>query len=341
MEGDAVSDVETKPRMWDRDPALVEMAKLCLADFPEETIGKLPRVTCYESPKCTSKTPCAKHRATKCATCGQYMTPAHAHIDFVGHAHLTARLLEIDPAWNWEPVAWTEEGTPYVKVRDKQATMWIKLTIRGVTRLGVGSVETTKDDVEKELIGDALRNAGMRFGLALRLWAKSDLMVNLDDAVEAGREPSAEAPTTEPETPEPTPMRQGAAKKATTAPERPPAASGAKKATKATPAAKKAASAPPRPAAAPEANGYPMKDGLVDLPKLFSRLKGDNRQKAMAALSENPIECDEGVVTAWPLPSARTLGESGEPLSAENLEFVVGEVVGILETWAEGEGVSL
>ena len=52
--------------------------------------------------------------------------------------------------------------------------MWIKLTVAGMTRLGVGTCSANKDDVEKELIGDALRNAAMRFGAALDLWSKSE-----------------------------------------------------------------------------------------------------------------------------------------------------------------------
>ena len=51
--------------------------------------------------------------------------------------------------------------------------LWITLTIAGVTRKGYGSVEPGKFDAEKQLIGDALRNAAMRFGVALTLWSKT------------------------------------------------------------------------------------------------------------------------------------------------------------------------
>jgi len=40
--------------------------------------------------------------------------------------------------------------------------------------LGVGSVRADKQDLDKELIGDFLRNASMRFGIALSLWSKQD-----------------------------------------------------------------------------------------------------------------------------------------------------------------------
>ncbi len=53
--------------------------------------------------------------------------------------------------------------------------MWIRLTIGSVTRLGYGDAGTKKGhDAVKEAIGDALRNAAMRFGVALALWAKGD-----------------------------------------------------------------------------------------------------------------------------------------------------------------------
>jgi hypothetical protein len=132
------------------------------APFPADQINKLPKPTKKDAPK------------GKCETCGGWHGLPAVHIDYVGHAELTARLLEVDPLWNWEPAGWTEHGTPRIDVRGGTATMWIKLTVAGVTRLGVGSCSANKDDVEKELIGDALRNAAMRFGAALDLWSKSE-----------------------------------------------------------------------------------------------------------------------------------------------------------------------
>ena len=52
--------------------------------------------------------------------------------------------------------------------------LWIRLTVGNVTRLGYGSVPSGQPDAVKVLIGDALRNAAMRFGVALDLWAKGD-----------------------------------------------------------------------------------------------------------------------------------------------------------------------
>jgi hypothetical protein len=52
--------------------------------------------------------------------------------------------------------------------------MWGNLTILGKSMLGVGSVRSDKADLDKELIGDFLRNASMRFGICLSLWSKSE-----------------------------------------------------------------------------------------------------------------------------------------------------------------------
>ena len=97
-------------------------------------------------------------------------------LSYVGHADVTSRLLETDPEWNWEPLAFDEQGMPVFDLADngKPVGLWIKLTVCGVTRLGYGSVPANQVDAVKVLIGDALRNAAMRFGVALDLWAKGD-----------------------------------------------------------------------------------------------------------------------------------------------------------------------
>jgi len=93
-------------------------------------------------------------------------------LDFVGHGYITQRLLDVDPAWNWEPVAFDEHGLPLL---DEFGGLWIRLTVCGVTRLGYGDAGGKRgQNAIKEAIGDALRNAGMRFGLALDLWCKGD-----------------------------------------------------------------------------------------------------------------------------------------------------------------------
>jgi hypothetical protein len=94
-------------------------------------------------------------------------------LDFVGHADITKLLIEIDPLWSWEPVA-IVDGRPAIHVVNGMAVMWGRLTILGKSMLGVGTVKHDKPDLDKELIGDFLRNASMRFGICLSLWTKQE-----------------------------------------------------------------------------------------------------------------------------------------------------------------------
>jgi hypothetical protein len=104
--------------------------------FPKESVGKLPK--------------------------GGQM------LDYVGHAAVTDRLLTVDPEWSWEPFSIGPDGLPAL---DRNNNLWIRLTICGVTRIGVGDGKSAK-----ECVGDAIRNAAMRFGVALDLWAKENLV---------------------------------------------------------------------------------------------------------------------------------------------------------------------
>ena len=88
-------------------------------------------------------------------------------LDYVGHAAVTDRLLTVDPEWSWEPMGVGPDGLPAV---DRSGNLWIRLTVCGVTRIGVGDGKSAK-----ECIGDAIRNAAMRFGIALDLWGKEEL----------------------------------------------------------------------------------------------------------------------------------------------------------------------
>lgn len=140
------------------------------APFPDEAIGKLPRGTCRACREDRRKR-CDQHAwISRCEECRGSHSSATIHIDYVGHADVTARLLEVDPAWSWEPMALDpSSGMP---VMDRTGGLWIRLTVLGVTRPGYGDVTGTGG--VKEAIGDALRNAAMRFGVALDLWAKGD-----------------------------------------------------------------------------------------------------------------------------------------------------------------------
>ena len=94
-------------------------------------------------------------------------------LDFVGHAEITRILIDIDPNWSWEPCGWVN-GRPAIVEVNGMAVMWAHLTILGKAMLGVGSVRADKPDLDKELVGDFLRNASMRFGICLSLWSKSE-----------------------------------------------------------------------------------------------------------------------------------------------------------------------
>lgn len=88
-------------------------------------------------------------------------------LSYVGHAAVTDRLLSVDPEWTWVPVAYDETGLPAFT---PGKGLWIRLTVCGVTRFGFGDGPTVK-----ECIGDAIRNAAMRFGVALDMWGKEEL----------------------------------------------------------------------------------------------------------------------------------------------------------------------
>jgi len=107
-------------------------------------------------------------------------------LDYVGHAATTDRLLQVDPEWSWEPFALTEDGLPAL---DSDGNLWIRLTVCGITRPGVGDGKNAK-----ERIGDAIRNAAMRFGVALDLWAKEDLQAQNGNGLATTPESSGAAP---------------------------------------------------------------------------------------------------------------------------------------------------
>lgn len=155
----------------DNDAALDPLAKL-REPFAPHHISKLPKPTKAQ----TDAVKADYKKGIRCRECGSWHHPDVVHLDYVGHAALTDRLLDADPHWTWEPVAFGQDGLPAF---DKTGGLWIKLTISGVTRLGYGHADPKPNQDlgarEKEVIGDALRNAAMRFGAALDLWHKGDL----------------------------------------------------------------------------------------------------------------------------------------------------------------------
>jgi hypothetical protein len=136
--------------------------------FPENQILKLPKGS-------KAQNQCPDSEKINCLVCKGWHHPKVIHLDYVGHAALTDRLLDVDPLWSWEPLA-LKDGLPAF---DESGGLWIKLTVCGHTRIGYGHAEKSNykeiGSREKEVIGDALRNAAMRFGAALDLWHKGDL----------------------------------------------------------------------------------------------------------------------------------------------------------------------
>lgn len=150
--------------------------------FSANQISKLPKGT-------KAQNECLASEKINCKECGGWHHPRIIHLDYVGHAALTDRLLDVDPNWSWEPMSLAADGTPFV---DRDGGMWIKLTVLGVTRLGYGDAQgKTGGNATKERIGDALRNAAMRFGCALDLWHKGDLHAE-EEAQEPARKPLVE-----------------------------------------------------------------------------------------------------------------------------------------------------
>lgn len=125
--------------------------------FPEGLIGKLPK--------------------------------AGTTLDFVGHGAVTDRLLEVDPSWTWEPMGRDEHGAPVLDFESGDPVgLWLNLTVLGVTRPGYGSCKPGQFEAVKVLIGDGIRNAAMRFGVALDLWIKG----HAEDDERVSSEPSVQ-----------------------------------------------------------------------------------------------------------------------------------------------------
>jgi len=154
-------------------------AKKLRAPFPPELIGKRPQPIRKDNPK------------GHCDECGGFHGLPAVHLDYVGHAATTDRFLQVDPDWTWEPMARGDHGEPLLF----NGGLWINLTICGVTRPGFG--DATGAGGMKEMIGDALRNAGMRFGVALDLWAKEDLHATAQEPASGSAGPAKRKPRPE------------------------------------------------------------------------------------------------------------------------------------------------
>lgn len=182
---------EPKPTEAPADPQVAALAKLRVP-FTANQISKLPKPTKAQNDAVKDNF----KAGIRCKICGGWHHPNVVHLDYVGHAALTDRLLDVDPLWTWNPVAEPASlGLPVTP-----GGMWITLTVCGMSRYGFGHPDgKTGGDAIKETIGDALRNAAMRFGAALDLWHKGELHTSDDGNTDSGpREPSGAPPKDNP-----------------------------------------------------------------------------------------------------------------------------------------------
>lgn len=147
-----------------------ELLNQLRADFGANDVGKLPKPTKKQTAAARDQS--QRHLCIWCDLCGGWHHKDVVHLDYVGHAAITKRLLDVDPGWHWEPMGKNQDGTPVI---DQNNGLWITLHVAGMKRIGYGEAgRKTGGDAIKEAIGDAIRNAGMRFGMALELWHKGE-----------------------------------------------------------------------------------------------------------------------------------------------------------------------
>lgn len=177
----------------DRDPRWAELA----APFPADEIEWKPQPLVKRGDPNANSYQCdEKHKDRDGRWCGGYHVMPAIHIAYVGHAGITKRLNDVvsPDGWSWEfahrqldrdvLLAAIQSGDREIvrMVMDnapplyQTGGLWIKLTVLGHTRYGFGDANGGQLDPKavKEIIGDAIRNGAMRFGVGLYLWGKSD-----------------------------------------------------------------------------------------------------------------------------------------------------------------------
>lgn len=156
------------------------------AKFPESDIQYKPiYIGDYSFDSKTGSSYIPDDAYQKCPVCGKTHPLPAKHLKYVGHARITQRLNDVDPNWSWRPYAEADDGTPMIK----NGALWIYLTVCGITRIGVGdSGGRHGPDAIKEMIGDAIRNAAMRFGCGLEMWFEDDSDDSIARAPHGGQE---------------------------------------------------------------------------------------------------------------------------------------------------------
>lgn len=158
--------------------ALRKRMEVMYRETPKDQIVYLPRMLSC----CTRNQPCKDHVLLReCANCHERnIASGHYDIKGIGHIYVQRLFNEVDPFWSWEPVGVDENGLPAIQKtmssvkrgatqKVEQSNLWIKVTVCGVTRLGVGTDHSDAEDLYKKLVSDAIKNAGLRFGIAADL----------------------------------------------------------------------------------------------------------------------------------------------------------------------------
>ena len=107
-------------------------------------------------------------------------TDKRPELDYVSAAHVIDRILSVDPTWTWTwGAADPETGNPskhlsLTREDDGSISLWMALTISGVTRTDVGYVSPGKyglpDEPLKHVVSDAITRCARLHGIALDLW---------------------------------------------------------------------------------------------------------------------------------------------------------------------------
>lgn len=101
--------------------------------------------------------------------------------DYVNHAAVTDRLNAEAPGWTMSKPEWIWAG-PEGTGRHIAGVL-CSMTIGSVTRWEVGDVDraTNPGDEAKKAISDFIKRAAMRFGVAIDMWSKEDLLADEDN----------------------------------------------------------------------------------------------------------------------------------------------------------------
>jgi len=97
----ANGSMNERQNMIDNIEALVKLRE----PFPPNLISKLPKET---RKQIDDRKADNKWMVWKCDVCGGAHHKNAVHLDYVGHAALTDRLLDTDIVWTWEPLAFAQ-----------------------------------------------------------------------------------------------------------------------------------------------------------------------------------------------------------------------------------------